>query len=81
MSAKIDRVGLRPGTRYQTRDAFFARSNEFQTLEAYEWLKPLRLDLEPGCLGIFERENGEKIIVKPDPRHPVREAGDSRLSA
>ncbi|WP_041450406.1 hypothetical protein [Anaeromyxobacter dehalogenans] len=63
-------MGLRPGTRYQTRDAFFTRANEFFILEDFEWVKPLRLDLEPGSIGIFEREDGQKIVVRyeDDPR-------------
>lgn len=32
-------------------------------LEQYEWVKPLRLDLEPGSVGIFQRANGEIILV------------------
>jgi hypothetical protein len=67
---RITRVRLRPGTRYQLRDAFFARANEFHVLEGYEWVKPLRLDLEPGSIGVFQRANGEKLIVRfeDDPR-------------
>ncbi|HYG70515.1 MAG TPA: hypothetical protein VD838_22775, partial [Anaeromyxobacteraceae bacterium] len=66
----FDRVGLRPGTRYQTRDAFFAKANEFRILEDFEWVKPLLLDLQPGSVGVFERMGGEKIIVRyeDDPR-------------
>ncbi|GAO01230.1 hypothetical protein [Anaeromyxobacter sp. PSR-1] len=70
MTAMFERIRLRPGTRYQTRDAFFARANEFRILEDFEWVKPLRLDLEPGSVGVFEREDGQKIIVRheDDPR-------------
>lgn len=64
------KVRLRAGTRYQSRDAFFARRGEVHILEDHEVVKPLRLDLEPGSIGVFERESGEKIIVfyEDDPR-------------
>jgi hypothetical protein len=60
----LKRVGLRPGVKYRTRAEFFARSETFHTLTEYEWVKPLRLDLEPGSVGIFERANGEVIVVR-----------------
>ncbi|MFT3916560.1 MAG: hypothetical protein QM704_21520 [Anaeromyxobacteraceae bacterium] len=64
------KVRLRAGTRYQTRAAFFGRRGDFHVLEDHEVVKPLRLDLEPGSFGVFERANGEKIIVlyEDDPR-------------
>lgn len=58
------KVGLRPGTKYRTRDEFFANSENFHVIEEYEWVQPLQLDLEPGSIGIFVRANGEKIIVR-----------------
>ncbi len=52
------------------RDALFARTNEFRIMEDFEWVKPLLLDLEPGSVGVFERKDGQKIIVRheDDPR-------------
>jgi hypothetical protein len=60
----FERAGLRPGTKYQTRDEFFSRSPVKHTIEVYEWVKPLRLDLEPGSVGVFQRDSGEKIVVR-----------------
>ena len=60
----IKKVGLRPGVKYLTREEFFARAPATRVLTEYEWVKPLRLALEPGQVGIFERENGERIAVR-----------------